>query len=456
MCRANSSGVAAYLAAALCVATLATARAYAKGNDWILLVDTSKSIKGEGKDAKDISEEYQGSIKAFVQNLVPGDRLYVHTFDEKPTFQRFFQTTDKQSVAALASAFDDPVFQPHGDCTLIGDAINAGVIQARSLKNAGRLPGIVLFTDGIDTCLTSTTKRMADFATHPISEKDFPHGFYVVWAGAALDEGKLRSRFPVSIRDRIKIVSPERSAAVAEQARAASPPSLATPATTIDFGSVYRGGKTANRLVRIVATGPATVQFNLAGGAQHGIRLSGITQKPILLRAGDNDISLSIETDRATSPGIHDGILEVRFAEANTGQEASEPLLVFSVRIMASRFWFPPIWAWIACGLLFLVSAILLVAARTPRNESPEVGDVSERPLAARGNRKERLSDQPAVSLGRENDDGRWALLATKKASLNELQASLRKLKGQTGDLERRCALLEREISDLTSSLKGQ
>ncbi|HEY2321485.1 MAG TPA: hypothetical protein VGJ82_01365, partial [Thermoanaerobaculia bacterium] len=65
----------------LCVAAMASVRVNAKGNDWILLIDTSNSINGKGEHAKNISVEYKRSIQSFVRGLHPGDRLYVYTFD---------------------------------------------------------------------------------------------------------------------------------------------------------------------------------------------------------------------------------------------------------------------------------------------------------------------------------------------------------------------------------------
>jgi hypothetical protein len=167
---------------------------------------------------------------------------------------------------------------------------------------------------------------------------------------------------------------------------------------------------------------------------RNGFRLSGIKQ-PILLKSGDNALSLSIDTDRSAPPGIHAGFLEVRLADEDT-----KPLLVFNVRVMTSRFWFSPIWAWIASGLLFLAGATLRIVARPPRSN--------------RVNRIEEPSRDRPVFVDPVKDRLQ-TLLAAKKASLNELQISLSKSRQHIGELERRCALLEREISELTSSLMG-
>jgi hypothetical protein len=265
---------------------------------------------------------------------------------------------------------------------------------------------------------------MSDFDTPAISEKDFPYGFHVVWAGDPSDEEKLLSQFPLTIRSQVNFVDLQQP--VSEQIRSASPPSLDTPSTTIDFGRVYRGGKTENRMVRITATKPASVRFSLGGGARNGLRLRGI------------------ETDRAISPGIHDGTIEVRLAD--TAEEASKSLLVFNVRITTSRFWFPLIWVWILCGLLFVVSAVLLVAARTPRSESLEtIRKPQPRPVA-----HERPSYEVEVSRDQERENRLRTLLANTK----ELQTSLRNLKEQMDDLQRQYDQAEREISELTSSLR--
>jgi hypothetical protein len=273
---------------------------------------------------------------------------------------------------------------------------------------------------------------MTDFPTRPLSERDFPHGFYVVWAGLDRDFVELRDQFPPDVRNQLHFVDPEHSADVVEQVQATSPLSLEAPAKTVDFGSVYRGGTTGAKVLRISATKAAAVQLSLAGGVGNGFRLSGVKQ-PILLQPGDNDLSLTIDTDRSASAGIHDGFLEVRSAEEHT-----QPLLVFNVRVMASRFWFPPFWAWVACGLLFLISATLFVAARTQRK--PRVNTV-ERPSRPRP-----VSVAPVTNP-------RLALLAAKRAALNELRVSIRQSKERIVELERRCALLEREIFDLTSEL---
>ncbi|HEX7828262.1 MAG TPA: VWA domain-containing protein [Thermoanaerobaculia bacterium] len=116
--------------------------------DWIFLVDTSKSMRGIGRDTKDIFGDVKESLKSFVRETNDGDTVAIFTFDRKVS------PIAKMDVSGLTRAdLYESIEQlkAEGDRTHLGAAIAKGLDRAEFLRTHSdptRARAVVLFTDG--------------------------------------------------------------------------------------------------------------------------------------------------------------------------------------------------------------------------------------------------------------------------------------------------------------------
>lgn len=115
--------------------------------DWILLVDTSKSMRGVG-GTKDIFDDVKASIDSFVREANDGDTVAIFTFDRGVRLHSAMTIganarTDLHSIVRSLEA--------EGNRTHLGAAIAKGLDRADTLRASAdphRSRAIVLFTDG--------------------------------------------------------------------------------------------------------------------------------------------------------------------------------------------------------------------------------------------------------------------------------------------------------------------
>lgn len=107
--------------------------------DWIFLVDTSKSMRGVGKGAKDIWADVQDALNTFMREAGEQDTVTLYAFD------RDVRTVEDPQHALFK-------LKPEGNRTHLGAAIAQGLdraeFQRRMSRDATRRQVVVLFTDG--------------------------------------------------------------------------------------------------------------------------------------------------------------------------------------------------------------------------------------------------------------------------------------------------------------------
>lgn len=116
--------------------------------DWIFVVDTSQSMRGVGKGAKDVFGDVKASIGSFVREANDGDTVSIFTFD------RDVRLHSAMAIDAAARADLETIVQSlaaEGNRTHLGAAVAKGLERAESLRNGAdptRSRAVVLFTDG--------------------------------------------------------------------------------------------------------------------------------------------------------------------------------------------------------------------------------------------------------------------------------------------------------------------
>jgi hypothetical protein len=116
--------------------------------DWIFLVDTSKSMRGIGKDTKNIWPDVKASLGSFVDETSDKDTVAIFTFDRDVRLHSATRI-DGAARADLHTTIRD--LQAEGNRTHLGAAIAKGLERAESLRteaDATRSRVVVLFTDG--------------------------------------------------------------------------------------------------------------------------------------------------------------------------------------------------------------------------------------------------------------------------------------------------------------------
>lgn len=140
------------LLSAVVVSLFIAVFAHAQGRgavDWIFVVDTSKSMRGLGENAKDIFGDVKESLKTFVREAAPGDSVTIFAFDRET---RLYSPSTEITGTAREDLFTViDALKADGDRTHLGEAIAKGLDRAASLPrlpNSTRSRAVVLFTDG--------------------------------------------------------------------------------------------------------------------------------------------------------------------------------------------------------------------------------------------------------------------------------------------------------------------
>lgn len=119
--------------------------------DWILVLDTSASMRGAGGTAN-IFERVKEAISEFIRNARDGDTVTLYTFDRDTTLRAHIRVSgeiDKRDLLKTVTTLTS-----EGDRTYTGKAIHDALERAIELKersdSANRTIAVVLFTDGLE------------------------------------------------------------------------------------------------------------------------------------------------------------------------------------------------------------------------------------------------------------------------------------------------------------------
>lgn len=123
-----------------------------QGNvDWVLVLDTSASMRGEG-GTKNIFQAVKATFAEFIRNAKIGDSIAIYSFDRDTRLISNVTVTGDLDKRDMLNAIND--LQANGDRTHTGKAVRTALERSKEIAKrpdlANRNTGIVFFTDGIE------------------------------------------------------------------------------------------------------------------------------------------------------------------------------------------------------------------------------------------------------------------------------------------------------------------
>ncbi len=289
--------------------------------DWILVLDTSASMRGAG-GSRDIFDRVKTSMAQFINSARPGDSVTIFTFDRDtvahPTVRIADENDERDLINTLAG------IKANGDRTHTGLAIHEALRRAGELKQRAeashRVGSIVLFTDGIEdvrgianpvgipsnVALVSKSQPYIFFISlgqeHDQQLEDFIRSPELGGRGEVVRDPGAENIEGLADRIRIPI---EAAAAVPTPTPTPTPLQviITVEPASLDFGAVEPGEQTGRRSLRITGNVAVPVQLELQGGEAAGLQLAE-PAGPIALKPGE---AVSVDVRLAVAPSAPDG-----------------------------------------------------------------------------------------------------------------------------------------------------
>jgi hypothetical protein len=131
--------------------------------DWIFLIDTSRTMRGQGKaQGKNIFADVKQSIYNFLSTQVKtGDAVQLIPFDADARPIPSMTISGAADKEYVQKAIED--LKANGNYTYIGDAVETArniLEEHRRAARSGRKQVVIIFTDGIDEPPPSATNRI--------------------------------------------------------------------------------------------------------------------------------------------------------------------------------------------------------------------------------------------------------------------------------------------------------
>jgi hypothetical protein len=289
-----------------------------KGNvDWILVVDTSASMVGEG-GTKNIFGQVKETIAEFVNKSESGDSIAIFTFDNDATLRSSLNVTGQTEQQSAKQIIQQ--LQANGQHTHIGKALQDALkysIKLESRPNAAtRTTSIILFTDGIEDTvgLANPVSIPSNLAlVGNLNRKPF---VFLVSLGEKVHESQLDqfannpalNNRGLVLRSPGAANLPQSVERIRQAARDATPPppkvitQPQTVQTLIDFGQIIPGGETTQQILQVRNNVPAKIAIQLESDGSKDISLleptapisvipNTNTELPIRLKISDNAIA---------------------------------------------------------------------------------------------------------------------------------------------------------------------
>ncbi|WP_190348988.1 vWA domain-containing protein [Pseudanabaena cinerea] len=300
-----------YLTAMTAIDALDAQPSKTKGNvDWILVIDTSASMVGEG-GTKNIFAQVKQTVSDFVNKSQIGDSITIFTFD-KDTTLRSNLNINSQSEQQSANQIIQQL-QATGQNTHIGkalqDALNYSIKLESRHNNANRNTSIILFTDGIEdtTGITNPVSIPSNLALiNNLNRKPF---VFLVSLGEKVHESQLDqfANNPALNNRGLVLRSPgaanllQAGNRIRQAARDAVPPPpkvIAQPQiaqTNIDFGQIIPGGETVPQILQVRNNVPAKIAIQLESDGSKDISLLEPNAPISVIPNTDNDLPIRLK-----------------------------------------------------------------------------------------------------------------------------------------------------------------
>lgn len=296
---------------ALCLLGLPSRAQETRGSvDWILVLDTSASMRGAG-GAADIFDNVKDAISGFIRSTKIGDTVTLYTFDRDTTLRSNIRITGELDKRDLLKAVSD--VSSNGDRTHTGKAIHDALERAAEMEGhpdaAERTVSIVLFTDGLED-VRGIPNAVSIPSNINMVPKNQPYMFFVS-LGAQEHERQLETfvKDPAMgnrgevVRDAGALHIAEVMDGIRKKIETPRPPkevNLKVEPLKLDFGQIEPGDTTGSQTVNITADIDRAVRVTLGAGSE-GISLVN-PAGPLEVRAGKSssaEISLKSAAEMA-------------------------------------------------------------------------------------------------------------------------------------------------------------
>lgn len=338
--------------------------------DWILVLDTSASMRGAG-GTKDIFEKVKGTISDFIRSAREGDSITIYTFDRDTNSQptvRIADDTDKRDLLKNVGSL-----QANGDRTHTGKAIHDALVRASELGKradaAQRTVSIVLFTDGLEDVrgINGATSIPSNISLIP---KEKPYIFFVS-LGEKEHEQQLEDFVNnPALNGRGEVVRDPGAAGIEDvgdrirkQIEVPPPPievKLQVEPAILDFGQIEPGEKTGREIIKVTSNVATHVRLTIAPPDDR-VRLLEATE-PLELKANE---STSVKVRLGTDAGIGEGAHAVRLILRPEGAAPNAVTVPATVEARLNIFRVPTwrkLLKWLAILLLILLIALVVLS----------------------------------------------------------------------------------------------
>ena len=251
-------------------------RAQSRGAvDWILLVDTSKSMRGVG-GTKDIFADVKDSVSTFIREANDGDSVSIYSFDRDVQFRGSSDIRGEFDRTEMLKIVDR--LKAEGDRTYLGGAIATGLDRSEAMlqrNDTTRTRSVVLFTDGKED-VRGVANPVAIGSNIQRVQTSKPWVFFVSMGDhePQLDDFANDE----AVKEHTKVLRPRDAMAIRQAALdirktievPQPPPPPPTPAVvsvtpaTLQFGALQTGDTSPERELTITADKPVNVSVRFA------------------------------------------------------------------------------------------------------------------------------------------------------------------------------------------------
>jgi hypothetical protein len=345
--------------------------------DWILVVDTSQSMRGGG-GTKDIFDKVKSAVQGFVRNARRGDTVTIYSFDSDTHTGPTVRIEDETDVRDLGTTINQ--LRAEGTRTHTGKAIRDALMRAGELSRrseaANRTPSIVLLTDGLEDVrgIPNPVSIPSNIQLIPNSQ---PYIFFV-----SLGEREHERQLEEFVKNpalggRGEVITDPGATQLEELSQRIrkrveeTPPPTPTPVPTpveislrveplgLDFGKIEPGEQTGRKELEATSTAATRVRLSLKGAGSSELRISEPEGAAVDLLAGEEK---SFKVRLTADGNAADGAREMQLILT---PESSAPDTVVKPSFVAAKLNVAtvPVWRkllkWLAIALILL---LLLVA----------------------------------------------------------------------------------------------
>jgi hypothetical protein len=284
---------------AWCIALIKPAESEQRsfGNvDWILVIDTSKSMRGAAPDAQNVFEAVKEQVKQFIHTANDNDSIAIYTFSEKPDLIRNVLIRNSYDRQDLLDGVQS--LRAEGNWTYTGDAVDKALNRAEVVNDkyndSSREVVIVLFTDDKeDHNPKIPSKYLKDLPIDKIKYRPYAFIVYLNRNNIPRDLNEFVDKYG---RDRASIETystPAQISGIRDRVVQALKPIVNVSPTSISFGQIEPGDTTESQVVSVYTTRAIALTASLDGNGSNVVSLVEPSGS-VVLKDQENHIKLRL------------------------------------------------------------------------------------------------------------------------------------------------------------------